>query len=105
VVFISFAHFTVPDFSVLMWVCYEGETPVYRARKDRIKAASTADVLAREDTTGIEVKCGLATSSNRPRTSHFDGFTEWRWQQPTQHRSVPLARRTLHEAAITAQRI
>ena len=36
------------DFSVVVWVRDEGETPVYRAAKDRIKAASTAAVLARK---------------------------------------------------------
>ena len=36
------------DFSVLVWVRDEGETAVYRAAKDRIKAASTAAGLARK---------------------------------------------------------
>ena len=34
------------DCSVLVWVRDEGETPVYRVVKDRIKAASTAAVHA-----------------------------------------------------------
>ena len=36
------------DFSVLVWVRDEGEAAVYRVAKDRIKAASTAAVLARK---------------------------------------------------------
>ena len=36
------------DFSVLTWVRDEGDAPVYRVAKDRIKAASTAAVLARK---------------------------------------------------------
>ena len=36
------------DFSVLVWVRDEGDAPVYRVSKDRIKAASTAAVLARK---------------------------------------------------------
>jgi hypothetical protein len=36
------------DFSVFVWVGDEGETPVYRVAKDRIKAASTAAVLVRK---------------------------------------------------------
>ena len=36
------------DYSVLVWVRDEGETPVYRVAKDRIKAASTAGVIARK---------------------------------------------------------
>jgi hypothetical protein len=36
------------DFSVLVWVRDEGDTPIYRVVKDRIKAASTAGVLARK---------------------------------------------------------
>ena len=34
------------DFSALVGVRDEDETPVYRVAKDRIKAASTAGVLA-----------------------------------------------------------
>ena len=36
------------DFSVLVWVRDEGEAPIYRVVKDRIKAASTAAELARK---------------------------------------------------------
>ncbi len=36
------------DFSVLVCVRDEGDTAVYRVAKDRIKAASTAAVLARK---------------------------------------------------------
>jgi hypothetical protein len=36
------------DFSVLVVVRDEAETPVYRVVEDRIKAASTAAVLARK---------------------------------------------------------
>ena len=36
------------DFSVLVWVREEGNTPIYRVAKVRIKAASTAAVLARK---------------------------------------------------------
>jgi hypothetical protein len=36
------------DFSVLAWVRDEGDAPVYRVVKDRIKAASTAAVLVRK---------------------------------------------------------
>ena len=36
------------NFSMLLWVRDEGETPVYRVMKDKIKAASTATVLARK---------------------------------------------------------
>ena len=36
------------DFSVLVWVRDEVETPIYRVARDRIKAASTAAVLARK---------------------------------------------------------
>ena len=35
------------DYSVLVWVRDEGETPVYRVVKEKIKAASTAGVLVR----------------------------------------------------------
>ena len=36
------------DYSGLVWVRDEGETALYRVVKDRIKAASTAGVLARK---------------------------------------------------------
>ena len=36
------------DFSLLAWVRDESDAPVYRVAKDRIKAASTAAVLARK---------------------------------------------------------
>ena len=36
------------DFSVLAWVRDESDTAVYRVAKDRIKAASTAALLARK---------------------------------------------------------
>ena len=36
------------DFSVLVWVRNEGDPPVYRVAKNRIKAASTAAMLARK---------------------------------------------------------
>ena len=36
------------DHCVLLWVRDESETAVYRVAKDRIKAASTAAVLARK---------------------------------------------------------
>jgi len=36
------------DLSVFAWVRDEGDEPVYRVVKDRIKAASTAAVLARK---------------------------------------------------------
>jgi len=36
------------DLSVLVWVRDEGETPIHRVPTDRMKAASTAAVLARE---------------------------------------------------------
>jgi len=36
------------DFSVLTWVRDEDGEPIYRVVKDRIKAASTAAVLARK---------------------------------------------------------
>ena len=35
------------DFSVLAWMRDEGETPINRVVKDRIRAASTAAVPAR----------------------------------------------------------
>ena len=41
-------HLGQRAFSVLAWIRDGGETAVYRVAKDRIKAASTAAVLARK---------------------------------------------------------
>ena len=40
------------DFSVLVWIRDEGDEPVYRVVKDKIKAASTAAVLAQHSAGG-----------------------------------------------------